>query len=337
MECKFCKSILKNKTTLKFHVENSKKCIHIQTLNKVNVISALISCQHCGKTFSKPDMVKHLGICKTKNKSTVEKLEIENAKLTEQVANFEKKIQELNLYIAKLETRCDIYREDHDIVASIAQQPKNTTNNIINLSTLDMDVIKDRFYDTLVNIIPSDLYDGQAAIGRMIAPCLKNEDNTNMLACTDYSRGVFTYKDDQGNLNKDIKCQRLAKMIEPIASARACEVFQGVGKSQSKFIRMSELNHLVQTKENEIDSYRQTLKDLVYDTSQWKLIDNLIAELLIENMKYRREIAELERDMDDDKGCEDGIYDSKLLDGMNDIKEMRNDSTKFSKAVSEHI
>ena len=330
-----------NKTTLKIHMKNNKKCLQIQSNNRADVISALIPCKHCGKTFSKTNIGNHLGICKAKNKTIREQLEIDNTRLTTQVAqltlDFQTKIQELNLYIAKLETRCDIYREDHDIVASIAQQPKNTTNNIINLSTLDMDVIKDRFYDTLANVVPSDLYDGQAAIGRMIAPCLKNEDNTNMLACTDYSRGVFTYKDDQGNLNKDIKCQRLAKMIEPIASARACEVFQGVGKSQSKFIRMSELNHLVQTKENEIDSYRQTLKDLVYDTSQWKLIDNLIAELLIENMKYRREIEELERDMDDDNGCEDGIYDSKLLDGMNDIKEMRNDSARFSKAVSEHI
>ena len=125
----------------------------------------------------------------------------------------------------KLESENNIYKKDHETVTSIAKQPK-ITNNYNNLSVYNDDVIKDRFTSAMNNIKPSDLYDGQKSIGRFVAPCLQNDDGTKMITCSDFARNVFIVKDEEGNLNKDIKCRNLASIIEPIATAKVDELIK---------------------------------------------------------------------------------------------------------------
>jgi hypothetical protein len=336
-------------------MKNSKKCLLIQNVGESDVISDLSSCQYCKKKFSKSNITGHLSICKVKNQIINEQLERDNEQLKIEVVQlkieYEKNIQNLKIYIAKLETKCDIYREyrdkyreerdkyreDCDIMGRFSLQQKIRTNNKNNLVEFDIEIIKDRFLDVLSNIVPSDLYDGQIGIGRLIATCIKNDDDTTMFTCTDYSRNVFTYKDDQGNLNKDIKCKRLAKIIEPIASAKALEILEGAGKIQNKYIKISELKQLIRSRERDIDIYGKQLSDQVHNTEQWNKIDKLITELHTANAKDMVDITDLEEEINDAETGDNCICVAKLLDGMNDIKEMRNDSTKFSKAVSEHI
>lgn len=66
MECKFCKSILTNISSLNYHMKNNKKCLDIQSKTVGEVNSSLVKCEYCNKTFT--NIKKHLIICKEKSK-----------------------------------------------------------------------------------------------------------------------------------------------------------------------------------------------------------------------------------------------------------------------------
>jgi len=326
MECEFCKSILKTVSSLNYHIKNNKKCLEIQSKTIDNVKSDLIECEFCNKTFA--NIKKHLNICKEKKKETNEN----NKKL---IIEYEKKIQELKDYIIKLETENNIYKKDHETISDIAKQPKTTnTNNIINnLSVYDHDEIKNRFCIALNNIKPSDFYDGQKSIGRYVAPCLKNDDGTKMISCTDHTRNIFVYKDKNGNINKDIKCKNLAELIEPIASAKANELIKEDYDIKMKSFRLTELYNQVNKRINEIKILKQHLLGLENNSKKWKYTKELIKKKEDENEKDKNEI----HDFENEGIIENETYDDKLMIAADDIKELQKDSTKFSKVLSELV
>jgi len=361
MECEFCKSVLKTKSSLNYHIKNNKKCLEIQSKIMLNINSALIECEFCGKSFSATNINKHAITCKIKKKIDVDKgliefeilqnknkeieelnkkLIIKNETLTAENEKLINDIEKLNIenkgikdYIIKLETENSIYKKDHETISDIAKQPKNTTNNIINnLCVYDDNEIKNRFSAAISNIKPSDLYDGQKSIGRFVAPCLKNDDGTKMLSCTDYSRNIFVYKDKNGNINKDIKCKNLVDLIEPIASAKADELIKEDCNIKEKSYRLTRLYDQVNKKHNEIKDLRNHLLGFEKNTKKWKHISDLIEKKVNENEMGIKEIEDLENEgiiMDNEDN------DTKLIIGADDIKDMKKDSVKFSKVISE--
>jgi len=331
MECEFCKGILKTVSSLNYHKKYNKKCLEIQNKIIGDINYSLIKCDFCDKNFA--NIKKHLNICKEKKKEIL----INYGKNNQEIINeYEKKIQELKDYIIKLETENSIYKKDHETISDIAKQPKttNNTNNIINnLSIYDHDEIKNRFCVALSNIKPCDLYEGQKSIGRFVAPCLKNDDGTKMLSCTDHTRNVFVYKDKNGNINKDIKCKNLADLIEPIASAKADELIKEDYNIKMKSFRLTTLYNQVNKRINQIKDYEIHLLGLDTESKKYKYIKELIKQKENENENDKNEIEELE----DEGVIENNTYDDKLIDAADDIKEMQKDSTKFSKVLSELV
>jgi hypothetical protein len=369
MECEFCKNILKTKNSLSYHIKNNKKCLEIQINLMKKVDSSLILCEFCSKSFSVTNINKHILNCKIKKKNedvlirnSLEKLknintDLEkynkelinennelkkyNDKLNNEIEKYikttskeNKIIQELKEYVIKLETENNIYKKDHETISVIAKQPKNTTNNIINnLSIYDDNEIKNRFCVAISNIKPSDLYDGQKSIGRFVAPCLKNEDGTKMISCSDYSRNIFIYKDKNGIINKDIKCKNLADLIEPIASAKADELIKEDYNMKEKISKLSLLHDQVNIRYNEIKELRNHLLGFEKYTKKWKHISDSIKKKVDENEIDIREIEILKN-----QGINtDDEDDEKLIVAVDDIKEMKKDSTKFSKVLSELV
>jgi hypothetical protein len=364
MECNFCKSILKTVSSLNYHIKNNKKCLEIQSQTIGQVNSALVVCEYCNNSFS--NIKKHLNICKEKKKELTEKLNNDYEKLNsdykklkieyeklkieyekinevnnilryenEKLINENKKIQELKEYIIKLETENNIYKKDHETINDIAKQPKttNTSNIINNLSVYDDDEIKSRFHIALTNIKPSDLYDGQKSIGRFVAPCLKNDDGTKMITCTDHSRNVFMYKDKNGNVNKDIKCKNLAELIEPIASAKADEFMKEDNHTRIRSFRFLSLKKQLIEREEEIKHLNSNLLGLEKNSKAWKHTVDSINKKMADNNRDKNEIEELQNEGVVD--FEEDPQDDKLLEAVDDIKDMQKDSTKFSKVLSE--
>lgn len=367
MECEFCKCQLSNKYSLKFHKQNNKKCLEIQKKisSSENINSELKICEFCQKNFNVTNFKKHILNCKAKkdieNEKRIDDLE---KQISEMNLNHEKQISELKLKYEKeiseltskyetqisalttknirLETENKFYEKDHDIIINLAQQPKTTNtnhNNIVNnLAVYDNKLITDRFNDILNNIKPDDLYDGQESISRFIAPCLKNDDGKKLYLCSDFSRGVYVRKDENGNIVKDINCRNLADIIEPIATKKAEELLEEDYNKRQKQFRLKKIKRQIQKYNEEIENIKEHMEGYKKNSENWNMYNNKI-QIIEKN---------IEKDLEEKEELEyEGVYcadsddmnenDPKLIYGVDDIKLMKKDCSKFSKNLSKII
>ena len=345
MECNYCKKSLKTLSSLNYHKKNNKKCLGLQI---DNINSILTICSFCNKKFTniKTHSCKMKKLKESENnseiiinelKSEITKLKSNNTKINDEKNELLNEICDMKKYIVKLEAENTIYSKDHETLTSIAKQPKttSTTNNNYNLCIYDDNLIKDRFSIAINNIKPSDLYDGQKSIGRFVAPCLQNDDGSKMFSCTDYSRNVFVYKDTNGNINKDIKCKNLANLIEPIATAKVNELMKEDYDKRSKINRFKFLRKHIITRKQEIEKLENHLQGLKKETQQWYYIKSQILQKENDNERDNIELRNI--DDDEDLKNDDEYCDEKLIVAADDIKEMKTDSSKFSKTISELV
>jgi hypothetical protein len=279
-------------------------------------------------SLKKTNLDQEINICNLQNKIS----ELETKFLESEKKNFE-----LNTLNIKLQTENNIYEKDHQIISNLAQQPKTTTtntNNIINnMAVYDNKLITDRFSDILNTIKPVDLYDGQESISRFIAPCLKNDDGTQLYKCTDYSRGVYIKKDKDGNLIKDINGKNLVELIEPIATKKAEELLEEDNNKRDKQRKLKYLKNHIQNQYDELENLKQHIKGYKVESERWKYHNKKIKTIEDDIEKSIEEQEDLETEGIYDIELED-LCDTKLTDGVNDIKNMKKDHTKFSKKLS---
>ena len=330
MQCEFCKNELKTLSSLNYHKKTNKQCLKIQQNNCIND-SSLVCCSYCSEFFV--NIKRHFLSCKIKKLKDYEKLVIDNEKL-------QLELNELKEKNIKLESENNIYKKDHETVTSIAKQPK-ITNNYNNLSVYNDDVIKDRFTSAMNNIKPSDLYDGQKSIGRFVAPCLQNDDGTKMITCSDFARNVFIVKDEEGNLNKDIKCRNLASIIEPIATAKVDELIKEDNDKRWKVNRLNILKKQLMDRETDIENLENHLLGLEQYSQKWCYVKEQILRKEKENDLDFEELEKIDEDNNNNVVQHHNThvinYDEKLSVAADDIKEMKKDSSKFSKTLSELV
>ena len=220
MECNFCNKIFSSKSSLNFHQKTTKYCLKLQGKNEYtnNFI-----CEYCDKKFTtKQQVCIHINLCKTKNKDEKEKEFEEKLKIKEK--EFEKKLKEKENIIyeykeknAGLVGQLMTLKEDHETLREIAKQPKNstTTNNTLNItSCIDFDNI-----NKIKDVIQNDFninyaINGQKGIARFVKDKLLKDENGNLLyVCTDPSRQIFKYKDNKGEIRKDVEAKKLTDYI----------------------------------------------------------------------------------------------------------------------------
>ena len=365
MECNFCKNKLKSVSSLNFHKKKNKKCLEIQKSISNDIKSSLVTCSFCNKQFA--NINRHIEVCKTKKNNdndnkdlVIESLQTDNNKLqtdnnklqsdnNKLVSDVEKliskneilkfELNELKEYSIKLEAENNIYKSDHDTITSLAKQPKNV--NTYNLSVYDDKIITDRFKLAINNATPADLYDGQKAIGRIMAPCLQNDDGTTMISCTDASRNVFVFKDVDGNLNKDIKCKNLANLIEPIATAKVDELINDDNRKRFKKKRIETLENQIKQRKHDIKKLQEHIIGFSKDSREWRNVNTRISKNEEYNEKDKVELEKLRNDEMEPRNDIHQLFiadcDEKLVIASDDIKEMKKDSVKFSKTISELV
>jgi len=362
MECNFCKSNLKTLSSFNYHIKYNKKCLDIQKNSSEAIKTTLVRCEFCNKQFAnikkhsckmqKIKEIEDINITNNELKNNINQLKYENIKLkfknklfntdNKKLINDVKKLETENLkmkeYIVQLETEKNIYSKDHDAIVSIAKQPK-TTNNY-NLCIYDDNIIRDRFSMAINNIKPSDLYDGQKSIGRFVVPCLQNDDGSKMVSCTDFARNVFIYKDINGNINKDIKCRNLANLIEPIATAKVNELMKEDYDKRTKINRIKILRKQIISRKEDIEKLEKHLQGLKKESQQWYYVKSQILQKENDNDIENQELQNINNEDRDDlilKQNDNGYCDEKLIEAADDIKEMKIDSSKFSKTISELV
>jgi len=218
MECNFCNKIFSCKSSLTLHQKTAKYCLKLQ--GKIN--EEKFECEYCNKKFTvKQNLTSHYGICKEKEvnykfeqreKQLIKEFEI---KLKEK----DNDINELKQKNAELQGRLYTLKEDHEVFKEIAKQPKttttNTTTNTLNITTcLDFDNI-----DKIKDVIEKDFnidyaINGQKGIAKFVKDKLLKDDNGKPLyICTDPSRQIFKYKDNKGDIKKDVEAKKLTEYI----------------------------------------------------------------------------------------------------------------------------
>ena len=132
----------------------------------------------------------------------------------------EYEINELKQKIAELNGRIHTLKDDHEVFKEIARQPKSTNNNttnnnMLNIAThIDFDNI-----DKIKDVIDNDFninyaINGQKGIAKFIKDKFLKDDNGKLnYICTDSSRQIFKYKDNKGEIKKDVEAKKLTDYI----------------------------------------------------------------------------------------------------------------------------
>jgi len=242
MECNFCNKMFSSRSSLNAHQKTTKYCLKLQgKIEKNN-----FKCEFCNKSFTTKQYLSIHGelcnkeirqIIKEKEKEFEEKLKEKEKefeeKLKEKEKEFEEKLKvkeiehelkqkvkeiehELKQKNAELKGQLISLKEDHETLKEIAKQPKNsTTNNTLNItSSIDFDNI-----EKIKDVIRNDFninyaINGQKGIARFVKDKLLKDENGNLLyICTDPSRQIFKYKDNKGEIRKDVEAKKLTEYI----------------------------------------------------------------------------------------------------------------------------
>lgn len=252
MNCEYCKKEFSNISSLNSHKKKTKYCLKIQDslgINNKNYISECniieenkkFKCYVCLKTISnKTNLIYHLQkICMKdvfKINESIEKLIKEKDDIIQtfefNIIKHQDILKEKEDVIEKLKIENDnmtkqnygllqvneILKTDHECVHEIAKQPKNinnmmnkTLNLITPLNLTDKEQIRsviDNNYD--LNYI----FSGQKGCAKFAVENIIKDDNGRLkYICADPSRQVFKYKDEFGNIQKDIDAKKLTTFL----------------------------------------------------------------------------------------------------------------------------
>jgi hypothetical protein len=247
--CEYCKKTYATKGTLTTHQKSTKSCLEIQKKIKEEVITLEFSCQYCDKKFtSKQNIKNHESICKTKNIDVVKELkekynfeileikekhefEISEIKLLNK--NYLEEIHSLRETVASLQGELKSANKASDCIYEIAKQPKNNNNNITNNNSSNSNTTNNNNNKTLnisghidfknidkVKEIIDEKYDinhilsGQKGCAQFAAQYLLVDDNGKYVyLCTDPSRNTFKFKNEIGEIEKDIEAKKLTNYL----------------------------------------------------------------------------------------------------------------------------
>ena len=231
MNCEFCKKVISTKGNLIYHQKNNKSCLLIQqNENFKDIETELINCKFCSKLFSRTNIGKHLTKCKEK---PLFELKIEKENEIQQLKKIIKKLKNkylslnhdfnqlkvsnlaLNDEVKTLKVANSIYSEDHKEIIKMAKEPKTRTNNKItvknNILFNDKEKVKE-IIDSKLNLV--DIAGGQKGMAQFaVNNLLKDEDGNPNYFCTDSSRCVFKFQNENGEFEKDIKAAKLTNLL----------------------------------------------------------------------------------------------------------------------------
>jgi hypothetical protein len=333
MECQYCKNILSTNKALKTHQKTAKYCIELQI--GINGVREYMTCDGCAKNFTtKREFKDHIEKC-------VCKKDKELKLLRKELILKDNKIIELE---AQLEIYKNLSSNSQKCIQEIAKQPKtttntNTNNNILNLAALDMTSLTEKL-TTVINekMTEQHLLEGQEGVAKLIASCFTLEDGRKLMTCTDVSRGIWKSKDKDGNILKDVKANRIAKAVQPIAVSKADILIKLDDTKRKKIYELRDIQKRKEERQEATEREESFMKGIDKDSSHYRMYkeridkrnkeaekDELLESRLITEFSDANELYLLDFE-DDEKPF-------KLFSGKEDIKNLKEDSIKFSNSL----
>tara|TARA_B110000261_G_scaffold75001_1_gene86895 strand:+ start:132 stop:998 length:867 start_codon:yes stop_codon:yes gene_type:complete len=284
--CEFCKKVFKSKSNLTRHKRTTKSCIVIQkSLSKNdNIVEITYDCSICFKKFtSKQILLLHIQTCpglliKENYENKINKLILEYENKIKEIidkTNLDSiNINDLEKNIIRLESELKVYKEhgnkSYSTIEEMAKQPKQVTNNqnkIIITSPLNLS--RDSITEALENFSDNHLVQGQRGVAKFAYDnMLKDKDGKLIYICTDPSRQIFQFKNDEGKIEKDVRATRLTKaLIEADIKQTSHKIAWDNMKDGDNEIFMTYTNHYQEIQEMEQDN-SQFSKELCCLTSK---------------------------------------------------------------------
>jgi len=220
--CEYCLSIFSNEKSMIHHQRKAKYCLQKQ--NK------LYLCNDCNINFN--DSIKyndHISNCPTKLKNIIKKNEDEFKiiiiKYEEELKEIkckniilkkelEKKIFENNLLSQQTEkSQEQLYNLSKEAINKPTTTNNNNNNKIINMPVFNIDS------NELKNILSANyninvISEGQKGVAKFAYDfILKDANGVIKYICTDSSRKIFKFKNELGELEKDINAQKLTNIL----------------------------------------------------------------------------------------------------------------------------
>ena len=201
--CNFCDKEFKTYTLLKRHMK-SIKCLKLQGIT-IEKNAKIFKCESCFRVLqSKRNYTNHLSICKVFILDCIKNKELENLKI-----EISAKDKELQISNAKL-----------DCMKEIAKEPKTKTTNINTINNKYINMVPLVFKKSDVKSrIETDFNKNHFLEGQEgVAKCVYNsflldEHGKSKYIITNMNKGVFLYKDKNGEIQKDIKAYRLTDIV----------------------------------------------------------------------------------------------------------------------------
>ena len=338
--CKFCNKELASKGSLSNHVNKSKTCIERRTNNTIPIKE--FKCNFCDKKFTtNQNFELHTKKCLVYllNKIDDQKDEYElklkdqkeehELKFREQKDEYEKKIRELQDKLENIAIKASL----KSTTTNVSNNTNN--NNILNLAPLDMEILTKRITNAINNMTAEHVMEGQGGVAKLISSCFTNEDGKKVITCTDTSRGIWKSKDKDGNIIKDYKANKIAKVVHPLATTKANEI---IVDDEEKRNKICALQRLRKRKEDRVKADIQdaeTLREMRREDPMKIMYENRRNERSKTHYEEGFLEEQLNNELSDwDKfNANDEEKPFKLVTGKNDISELNKDSSNFSTSL----
>ena len=221
-KCEHCNCVFKTVKTMNQHQKTAKFCLIKQ--NKKYI------CEHCDNIFySNKDFDYHKNNCIAFLKNEIRELKEENKDILyyqneiefykKQLDEKDKQLDEKDKQLNDKDNHIKHLEEQIVSITKTAISKPTTTNNthinnkIMNMSVLNLDS------ENIKNIINNKynldaISDGQKGIAKFATNfLLKDSDGNLNYVCTDPSRKIFKYKNNSGEVEKDVNAQKLTDIL----------------------------------------------------------------------------------------------------------------------------
>lgn len=221
--CEFCNKTFSTKTNLNVHKETTKSCLKLQ--GKIN---DSFKCNICEQVFTtNTNLKQHMKtkcikeIESRKETDLILSLQKENEKLKESKDKVnEQIISDLRKEIEYLKSQNEKLQQ---ALSQIAVNSKGNTTNIINSNNtttnsnnsphLNLNNIEDISNFLEKNLNKDVVKGGQKALAKLLSEKYLTKDGVKLYKCTDASRQNFEYIDEKGEVERDIKANKLKKAL----------------------------------------------------------------------------------------------------------------------------
>ena len=273
MKCEYCNNEFVNEKSLDAHKKKAKYCLKKQ--QQLKVIKEF-NCEHCNIIyFTDLDLENHKNVCVTLLKQKNKALEEENKMSEENVVYFQNESNNKDKEIKQLQDEKDKQiKQLQEQIKSLQEQilsitkaavMKNTTNNTTNnINNKILNMSSFNFNDTNIQNLFENKYsidiisEGQKGVAKFAVNNMLKDSNGNLnYLCTDLSRKMFKYKNEFGEIEKDINAQKLTNLLTDNGISKiTTEMAQDYWTNEDGTINEDKLSFMI-TRSCEIQSMKE--------------------------------------------------------------------------------